>query len=174
MKWFILAILAVFLIAGCTQNDYVSEGFHGNTAPSVYRCPNGTAVDGGPSNCPLLSFCKGSARCFEGVIDRVVDGDTIVVNNESIRLAMINAPEYGEYGYEQALNLTSKYCKAGSTAIVDEDDLQNESYGRIVAKVYCDYYNVNMLISVSDYASVDSYYCNRSEFSSEGWTDCSV
>ena len=38
----------------------------------------------------------------EGVVDRVIDGDTIVINDTTIRMLGINTPERGERYYEEA------------------------------------------------------------------------
>src|SRR3972149_1614424 len=37
--------------------------------------------------------CNGSAECFTGVVNRVIDGDTLEVNGERIRLVLVDAPE---------------------------------------------------------------------------------
>jgi endonuclease YncB( thermonuclease family) len=36
--------------------------------------------------------CNGSAACFTGVVNRVIDGDTLEVNGERIRLVLVDAP----------------------------------------------------------------------------------
>ena len=36
------------------------------------------------------------------IVERVIDGDTIIINNKSIRLLGINSPERGEYYYAEA------------------------------------------------------------------------
>ena len=51
--------------------------------------------------------CFGNARCFSGIITKVIDGDTIEVDGKPIRFALVNTPEYGEYGFEQATNYIS-------------------------------------------------------------------
>ena len=161
MKLFVvISVLAVVLIAGCTT-----------TVPLTWVCPDGTSVMGGPYNCPTESFCKGDARCFEGNVTEIIDGDTLMVDDNTIRLALVDTPEYGEEGYEEAKNFTSIYCPLGSTAIIDEDDGQNESYGRIVAVVYCSYVNLNERLVQYGYANIDDYFCNVSEFSNESWAN---
>jgi len=159
MKLIVILILAIVLIAGCVK-----------TTPLTWVCPNGTEVLGGPSQCSEASFCKGSARCFNGTVTKITDGDTLEVNNVSIRLALVDAPESYEEGYNEAREIASSVCPVGSTAIVDEDDGQNESYGRIVAVVYCERINLNARMVTNKYVTVDKRYCNVSEFANEDWT----
>ena len=73
-----------------------------------------------------IGECKGSADCFRGIVTEIVDGDTLDVNNVRIRLSMVNTPERGEPGYNEATELTESVCPVGGTALVDEDDGQKE------------------------------------------------
>ena len=43
-----------------------------------------------------------------------------------IRLSMVNTPERGETGYNEAADLTESVCPVGVKALVDEDDGQKE------------------------------------------------
>jgi micrococcal nuclease len=166
MKYFFL-ILAIVLIVGCTQPS----------KPLTWVCPDGTEVLGGPSQCPETSFCKGTARCFNGAVTKVVDGDTLDVNNISIRLTLVNAPEYterdgsdNEEGGFEAMEFASSVCPIGSKAIVDEDDGQTAgSYGRIIAVVYCNGRNLNAKLLDNGKATIDQNFCNVSEFANENW-----
>ncbi len=54
----------------------------------------------------------------------IVEGDTLDFNNVRVRLAMVNTPETGETGYEEAKMTTESECPIGSNALVDEDDGQ--------------------------------------------------
>lgn len=49
----------------------------------------------------------------------IVDGDIIDVNDVRIRLSMVNTPERGELGYEEATVLTEFVCPVGAEALVD-------------------------------------------------------
>ena len=46
--------------------------------------------------------CQGFSDCFEGTVTKVVDGDTLDINNVRIRLALVNTPETNQDGYLQA------------------------------------------------------------------------
>lgn len=72
---------------------------------------------------PLIQ-CKGTAACFEGRVNTVINGDTIDVNGRLIRFALVETPERGESGYAEATKFTSSVCSVGSPAFVDQDDKQ--------------------------------------------------
>lgn len=117
--------------------------------------------------------CKGSARCFYGTIEKVVDGDTLQISGETVRLALINTPEKSEEGYEAAMEFVEGVCPAGSDVVVDEDDRQiSRSHRRIVAVVYCgpaSSNNLNEALLEAGHAEILLDFCSRSEFASERW-----
>ena len=118
----------------------------------------------------LFSDCSGDARCFSGTVTRIIDGDTIEVNGKSIRFALASAPEWNEPGGEQATYFIETICPVGSTALVDEDDGQTQgSYGRIVAVVYCNDYNLNEELLDSGLGELSFSFCDSSEFWSTPW-----
>lgn len=117
-------------------------------------------------------YCYGNADCFVGTVTKIVDGDTIEVDGQSIRFALVNAPEIGSYGGSAAKNFVESVCPVGSTVLVDEDDGQTQgSYGRTIAIVYCNDLNyiLNAAVIESGNAIIDTPYCSNSEFSSDYW-----
>ncbi len=114
--------------------------------------------------------CKGFAPCFSGKIDRIVDGDTLVIANKTIRLTLVNAPEKNEEFGREAENFTANLCRVGSVALVDEDDGQTRgSYGRMVAVVYCSGKNLNELLLENNLGAIYISFCKNSEFRDEQW-----
>lgn len=114
--------------------------------------------------------CKGNARCIFGTVTRVIDGDTIVVGDKSIRFALVNTPEWGDKNYYPAGNYISNICPVGSKVLVDEDDGQKEgSFGRIIGIIYCNGKILNEEILESGYAEILTRFCSVSEFSNESW-----
>jgi len=78
-----------------------------------------------------LSFDK--KELSEGVVQRVIDGDTIRLNDGvTIRLANINSPEKGDYGYKEShdflLNFVNKTIYFEVVAVDNND--------RLVARIY--------------------------------------
>lgn len=119
---------------------------------------------------PPVPECSGSASCFTGVVTAVIDGDTIDVGDKRIRFTLVDTPERGEGGYDEARSFTSAICAPGTKVLVDEDDGQlSGSYGRMIAKVYCDGQLINEELLESDNATILTQYCRESEFASEEW-----
>lgn len=115
-------------------------------------------------------FCSGTASCIAGTVTRIVDGDTLHVDNISVRLSLVNTPERGEPGYGEATAFTASLCPVGSAALVDEDDGQTEgSYGRLVAKVSCGDLVLNEQLLEQGHAVMYKQFCSESEFAAEPW-----
>ncbi|OGS48328.1 MAG: hypothetical protein A3K68_07610 [Euryarchaeota archaeon RBG_16_68_13] len=114
--------------------------------------------------------CRGTARCFTGAVTSIVDGDTLDVAGQRIRLTLVNTPEVGEAGYQAAKDFTATVCPTGSQARVDEDDGQTGgSYGRIVAVVHCGGKNLNAELLSAGHAVILTEFCGVSEFADESW-----
>ena len=114
--------------------------------------------------------CKGTAACFTGTVTHIVDGDTLDVNDQRIRLALVNTPEVGRPGAAEATDFTATACPVGAHALVDEDDGQTGgSYGRMIAVVYCEGVNLNAALVESRHGVILTGYCGVSEFAQEPW-----
>lgn len=131
--------------------------------------------NGSPSN--RLSYftnrtCQGVGSCFDGTVTKVVDGDTLDIDNVRIRLALVNTPETFQDGYSQAKRFVETNCGVGTHAIVDEDDGQKSgSYGRMIGLVFCESLipSLNKAILISGNAQILTQYCDVSEFSGKDW-----
>ncbi|MGH9783965.1 MAG: thermonuclease family protein, partial [Terriglobia bacterium] len=114
--------------------------------------------------------CGGSAGCFTGVVNRVIDGDTLEVNGERIRLVLVDAPERDTRSGPSATEYLRELCPVGSTALVDQDDLQRrDNYDRMLAVVWCGETRVNEAIIRAGRARLYRRFCRQSEFGSEPW-----
>ena len=114
--------------------------------------------------------CKGNARCISGFVTRIIDGDTIVVDDKSIRFSLVNTPEWENNNYYEAGHFIENICPVGSMVIVDEDDGQQEgSFGRIIGKIFCNKMILNEEILEAGYAEILTKFCPVSEFSNELW-----
>ena len=114
--------------------------------------------------------CTGSARCFTGTVNQVIDGDTIKVDGQSIRFALASTPEINQVGGMDARNFIADICPVGSTAFVDEDDLQTEgSYGRIIGVIHCNGVNLNKAVLDEGLGYLSSGFCSSSEFATQAW-----
>jgi micrococcal nuclease len=110
---------------------------------------------------------------FSGTVTKVTDGDTLDIKTAggetiTVRLALIDAPERDEVGFNEARNFTTEQC-LDKNAEVDPDNNQGLTYGRIVAVVYCEGVNVNEAILDNGFADVYQDFCDVSEFADSNW-----
>ena len=110
---------------------------------------------------------------FVGTVTKVIDGDTLDVKTAdretiTIRLALIDAPEKEESGFDESRNFTTEQC-LDRNAEVDPDNNQGLTYGRTVAVVYCEGVNVNEAILDNGFADVYQDFCDISEFADSSW-----
>jgi len=111
-----------------------------------------------------------SNECYTGHVTRIIDGDTIWVDDQSVRFSLVDTPEMGYYGYEQARDLIASICPVGSAVVLDVDDWQIlDIYGRYLAIVYCNEVNLNEVVLEEGLAVIDTFYCSQSEFSELDW-----
>ena len=107
---------------------------------------------------------------YDGQITRVIDGDTLLIDQTTIRLSLVNSPERDERGYQEAKDFASTVCPVGANAEFYEDSWQPvDKYGRSVGLVYCNDMMLNELLLTNGHAEISTYYCDRSEFGSEDW-----
>lgn len=118
----------------------------------------------------LSQDCSGTARCITGTVTKIVDGDTIHVDGESVRFALASAPELSGYGGVESRNFIQTICPIGSNVIVDEDDGQTgESFGRMIGVIYCNGMNLNAELLDADLGYLENRFCDSSEFASDPW-----
>jgi endonuclease YncB( thermonuclease family) len=120
-------------------------------------------------------LCKGTSRCFSGSVEEIIDGDTLIVDGETVRMSLVNTPEKEEEGYDDAIEILEKKCSIGSKVIVDEDDKQTgRSHRRILGVIYCSdrndrMVNLNSELLRTGSAEIIADYCEHSEFAKEEW-----
>ncbi len=116
-------------------------------------------------------------RFFEeretGVVERIVDGDTIVIENysENVRLLGINSPERGEKGFEEA--------KEFLEGLILEKEVELEingkdKYYRTLAYVHLGNKNVNVELVEKGFANY-YFYSDGEKYSEElmdAWEIC--
>jgi Staphylococcal nuclease homologue len=114
---------------------------------------------------------KSSDIELEGIVTLVVDGDTLDNIGTRIRLALVDTPERGQPGFDQAKKFVESLC-LGKTGELDVDSGQRrgDRYGREVGVVYCDGVNTNERLMANKLARILVEFCDISEFSNENWT----
>jgi micrococcal nuclease len=107
---------------------------------------------------------------LEGIVNYVVDGDTLDINDIRIRLALVDTPERGQDGYKEAREFVKNLClnKKGEVDI-DDGQRRGDRYGREIGVVYCDGINVNKALVENNLTKIYTEYCDISEFSKEEW-----
>ncbi|MEM4507123.1 MAG: thermonuclease family protein [Acidilobaceae archaeon] len=122
------------------------------------------------------------------VVERVIDGDTIVVtivesrtskispgSIERVRLADINAPELKTPQGESAKLYLERLLSKGTIVYLDVDDIElRDKYGRLVAIVYFKVndtciLNVNYHLVLLRYATIWDHF---NEFDPKTWKEC--
>jgi micrococcal nuclease len=108
----------------------------------------------------LVAGCGGGSPCgpSTGMVDRVIDGDTIVlVTGEKIRYLLINAPETtnGHMDcYGQNASQFNSDLVLGKTVELSYDVVCDDMYGRLLAYVSVDGTEVNSLMVERGFACV--------------------
>lgn len=105
-----------------------------------------------------------------GYVTDVIDGDTIEVGHQRIRLSLTSTPELDESGGVEAKEFTSSLCPIRSLArFVVDDGQPQDQFGRTVAKVYCDDILLNSELLERGLATIDKRFCSVTVFASEDW-----
>ena len=114
---------------------------------------------------------KSSDIELEGIVTKVVDGDTLDINGTRIRLALVDTPERGQPGFDQAKEFVESMCLGKKGELdVDSGQRRGDRYGREVGVVYCNGVNTNEKLMTSKLARILVEFCDISEFSNENWT----
>lgn len=101
---------------------------------------------------------------YRSLVVRVIDGDTLdLESGDRVRLSIVNTPERGEDGYGAATEFTRELC-LGKKALINLDEGQGLTFGRVVASVYCDGRNLNQELIDYGYGVKDYRFCGQTEF----------
>ena len=120
----------------------------------------------------LLNYFESSEY---GVVERVIDGDTLVINGTSVRLLGINSPEKGDFGSNFAMEFLSNKTLGKEVKLVYGKE-KYDLYKRKLAYVFIGAENINLESVKNGHsnfyfpAGKDKYY---SKFKS-AWESCLV
>ena len=118
----------------------------------------------------VVNFLENNEEVY---ISRIVDGDTAIGNNESIRLLGINTPERGERYYSGAKEFLEKEILNKTVQLKFGKD-RKDLYNRTLAYIFLDGKNVNSGVIKSGFANYyfpagkDAYYKSFKE----DWNEC--
>ena len=87
------------------------------------------------------------------IVERVIDGDTIVVSNDThVRLLGINTPEKGEFYYQESKDFLANLT-LNKTIKLEYGKEKQDLYGRTLAYIILDGKNVNIELVDEGYAN---------------------
>ena len=114
--------------------------------------------------------CSGTAGCFRGTVTKIIDGDTIHVDDQSVRFALASAPNLEGYGGVDSRNFIQTICPVGSEVLVDEDDGHVlDDHARLVGMITCNGMILNEELLDASLGHFESRFCSSSEFANESW-----
>ena len=117
-----------------------------------------------------LQNCTGTAKCMTGTVTKIMDGDTIHVDDQSVRFSLITAPNLEGYGGVDSRNFIQTICPVGSDVLVDEDDGHVlKDHARMVGMVTCNDVVLNQEILDANLAHLEVRFCSSSEFADQDW-----
>ena len=109
----------------------------------------------------------------EAFAERVIDGDTIDIGNESVRLLGINTPEKGDFFYNEAkIFLESMVLEKNVT--LEFVGPRYDKYDRLLAYVFSDSKNVNVEMVENGFANY-YFYEGKDMYSGDlviAWNQC--
>ena len=108
-----------------------------------------------------------------GVVERIIDGDTIVIENysENVRLLGINSPERGEKGFEEAKEFLEGLILEEEVVL---EITGKDKYYRTLAYVHLGNKNVNVELVEEGFANY-YFYSEGKKYSEEllgAWEKC--
>jgi len=114
--------------------------------------------------------CSGTAGCFRGTVTKIIDGDTIHVDDQSVRFALTSAPNLEGYGGVDSRNFIQTICPVGSEVLVDEDDGHVlDDHARLVGMITCNDMILNEELLDASLGHLELRFCSSSEFANESW-----
>jgi len=114
--------------------------------------------------------CSGTAGCIRGTVTEIIDGDTIHVDDQSVRFALVSAPNLEGYGGVDSKNFIQTICPVGSKVLVDEDDGHVlDDHARMVGMITCNDMILNEELLDASLGHLELRFCSSSEFANESW-----
>ncbi|MGM9926837.1 MAG: thermonuclease family protein [Bacillus sp. (in: firmicutes)] len=124
--------------------------------------------------CSDLQSTDSDYPTFEATINRVVDGDTLLISyegkEERVRLLLVDTPESVKEGVEvqpfakEASDFVKKLLPAGTKVEVELGEQERDKYDRLLAYVYIDGDMLNEILIQEGYARVGYVYENNDRY----------
>jgi micrococcal nuclease len=123
-------------------------------------------------NYPFLDSAVEDFLSEKEIVTRVIDGDTVVINNESIRLLGINCPEKGEKYYQEAKDFLNKIVLDKKVSL---EGNTKDIYFRKLSYLFLEGENINLKIIEEGLANV--YILDNKLYEKElrnAWENCII
>jgi len=107
-----------------------------------------------------------------GIVERVVDGDTAIINGNSTRLLGINTPERGEKYYQEAKDFLNNLT-LNKTVKLEYGIEKYDKYNRVLAYIILNGKNINIDLVRKGFANL--YIYNSDKYTNElkqAWNEC--
>ena len=108
-----------------------------------------------------------------GTVTGIVDSNTLEIDGVHVRTALVDTPDQGEAGYDNAVSVIERACPVGSPAAYDIDDLLPEDeHGIALAAIWCNKMGKNY--PLNDWLLDSGHgtrHCEESEFRLAPWLD---
>jgi len=174
-----IIVIAVVIIAGnnMTQNQTTESIRVDTTVEKATGSPEITATSSqllqeteSDTSHHSSQDCSGTAGCIIGTVTKIIDGDTIHVDDQSVRFALASAPNLEGYGGADSKNFIQTICPVGSEVLVDEDDGHVlDDHARMIGMVACNDMILNEELLDASLGHVELRFCSSSEFANESW-----
>jgi len=173
-----IIIIAVIIAGNNMTQNQITEPIGADTAVgkatgSLEMTANSSQLLQGTESDTSQHFsedCSGTAGCFRGTVTKIIDGDTIHVDDQSVRFALASAPNLEGYGGVDSRNFIQTICPVGSEVLVDEDDGHVlDDHARMVGMIACNDMILNEELLDASLGYLELRFCSSSEFAKESW-----
>ncbi len=106
---------------------------------------------------------------FRGKLTRIVDAGTLEIDNHIYKLTLINFPEKGEPGYDDANDIVQDTCLQDSIVHIYIDGEQEHS--PLLAQVWCGHTHLQTVLLDSGHVEFDFAQCNMTDLEGD-WIRC--
>jgi len=114
-----------------------------------------------------LQDCPINGQCITGTVTKIVAGHTINVDEQSVRFALVTAPEFRG---EESRNFIQTICPVGTEVLVNKEYSHVKDVNfNIIGVVYCNGMNLNQELLDSGLGNLEKRFCNTSKFAIESW-----
>ena len=168
-------IIVVPASSNIQKSEYEMDSLNYSVAAKIQNAYDMGYAHGKNSILPDTAAKSSDSEVIHGIVTKNIDGNTIEISGERIRLPFVWVEDSGNKTADHAI-YAKQLCPVGFGAHYDVDDKQPiDKYGRTIAMVWCDgnEKSLDQFMVESRLGWIKEYYCQKSEFKSLDWVnDC--